>query len=119
MPNPFAGSAFYARLGNLFTRPLWNVLPAPKGFGILTTTGRRTGRPRRQSVRALRRGDHVFVVCMMGERAHWMHNIRADPQATIETSAMTAAVRPPVPGRSLERGNPRVHADRAGAQAAT
>jgi deazaflavin-dependent oxidoreductase (nitroreductase family) len=83
MPNPFAGSAFYARLGNFFTRPLWSVLSPPKGFGLLTTIGRRTGKWRRQSVRAIRRGDRVFIVCMMGERTHWLNNIRADPHVTI------------------------------------
>jgi deazaflavin-dependent oxidoreductase (nitroreductase family) len=83
MANPFAGSAFYARLGNVFTRPLWSTLPAPPGFGILTTVGRRTGKPRKQSVRAIRRGDVVFVVCMMGERTQWLNNIRANPAVTI------------------------------------
>lgn len=89
MPNPLAGSLFYARLGNLFTRPLWSTLPAPPGFGILTTIGRKTGRARRQSVRAIRDGDRVIVVCMMGERAAWLKNIRANPQVTIRLGSHT------------------------------
>ncbi len=83
VPNPFAGSAFYARVGNFFTRPLWSVLSPPQGFGILTTVGRKTGKLRKQSVRAIRRGESVFVVCMMGERTHWLNNIRANPAVTI------------------------------------
>jgi deazaflavin-dependent oxidoreductase (nitroreductase family) len=83
MPNPFAGTRFYARLGNLFTRPLWTFLPAPRGFGILTTIGRRSGKPRPQSVRAIRDGDQVFIVCMMGTRTNWLRNVRACPQVTI------------------------------------
>jgi len=89
MPNPFAGTRFYARLGNLVTRPLWSRLPAPPGFGILTTTGRRSGLPRPQSVRAIRDGDRVVVVCMMGERADWLENIRANPQVTIRLGDQT------------------------------
>ncbi|MBI3767837.1 MAG: nitroreductase family deazaflavin-dependent oxidoreductase [Deltaproteobacteria bacterium] len=83
MPNPLAGTKFYARVGNLITRPLWSILPAPAGFGILTTVGRRSGKARRQSVRAIRDGDQVFVVCMMGDRANWLRNIRACPEVTI------------------------------------
>lgn len=89
MPNPLAGTRFYARLGNVFTRPLWSVLKAPPGFGILTTIGRRTGKPRRQSVRAIRDRDQVVVVCMMGERAAWLQNIRAHPQVTIRLGNQT------------------------------
>ena len=83
MPNPMAGSRLYARLGNAFTRPLWSVLRPPSGFGILTTKGRRTGRPRRQSVRAIQQGNRVVVVAMMGERAQWLKNIRSDPQVAV------------------------------------
>ncbi|MDP2949661.1 MAG: nitroreductase family deazaflavin-dependent oxidoreductase [Chloroflexota bacterium] len=89
MPNPWAGSKFYAKLGNTFTRPLWSVLPAPSGFGILTTIGRRSGKPRRHSVRAIRQGDIVFVVAMMGEKASWLKNIRADPEVTLRLGKET------------------------------
>lgn len=54
---------------------------------LLTTTGRRTGRPRATPVFHLRDGDRV-VVCNVrpaGERANpWPMNLRADPVATIE-----------------------------------
>ena len=83
MPNPLAGSIFYARLGNAFTRPLWSLLGPPKGFAILTTTGRKTGKPRRQSVRAIRESDRIVVVAMMGERAQWLKNVRSNPKVTV------------------------------------
>jgi len=83
MPNPLAGSKFYARLGNLVTRPLWSILPAPPGFGIITTVGRRSGKPRPKSVRAIRQGDVVYLIAMMGERAAWVRNVRAHPEVSL------------------------------------
>jgi deazaflavin-dependent oxidoreductase (nitroreductase family) len=91
MANPLAGSLFYARLGNAFTRPLWSLLGPPKGFAILTTTGRKTGKPRRQSVRAIREGDRIVVVAMMGERAQWLKNVRANPKVTVRLRGETIA----------------------------
>ena len=84
MPNTFAGSRFYARLGNVFTRPMWSLLATPEGFAILTTTGRKTGLTRRQSIRAIRRGDIVVAVAMMGERAQWLRNVRANQGVTLK-----------------------------------
>jgi len=89
MPNPLAGSIFYARLGNAFTRPLWSLLAPPRGFAILTTTGRKTGKPRRQSVRAIREGDRIVVVAMMGERAQWLKNVLANPKVTVRLRGET------------------------------
>jgi deazaflavin-dependent oxidoreductase (nitroreductase family) len=81
--NPLAGTKFYARLGNRFTRPLWTLLPPPRGFAILSVTGRKTGLIRRWSIRAIRSGQRVYAVCMAGERAEWIKNIRRDPHVTI------------------------------------
>ena len=80
MANPFAGSRGYARLSNIFMRPLFNLLPVPRGFTLLTVIGRRTGRPRQRPVRAVRRGETLFVVAMMGERSDWLHNVRKEPR---------------------------------------
>ena len=89
MPNPLAGSKFYNRLGNLVTQPLWSLRPAPTGFGIITTIGRRSGKPRRQSIRAIRQGDVVYVVAIMGERAAWLKNIRANPHISVRLGGAT------------------------------
>ena len=89
MPNPLAGSRFYARLGNVFTRPMWRLLRPPEGFAVLTTTGRKSGAPRSQSVRAIRHGDRIVVVAMMGEKAQWLKNVRANPNVTLRLHAGT------------------------------
>lgn len=58
--------------------PWFKLLP-PKGFGVLTTTGRKTGKRRSRCVRAIRRGDRVFLVAIGGEFSGWVKNIRANP----------------------------------------
>ncbi len=78
MPNPFAGSRGYARLSNVLMRPLFSLLPVPRGFALLTTTGRRTGRPRQRPVRAVRHDDTLYAVAMMGERSDWLRNVRKE-----------------------------------------
>lgn len=80
MPNPFAGSRGYARLANVFMRPLFSLLPVPRGFALLTVTGRRSGRPRQRPVRAIRRNDTLYAVAMMGERSDWLRNVRSEPR---------------------------------------
>jgi deazaflavin-dependent oxidoreductase (nitroreductase family) len=67
-----------------------SLLAAPAGFGVLTTTGPRTGRPRRKCIRAIRRGEEVYVV-MLGPAltrdpeavSAWLWNIRANPNVTL------------------------------------
>jgi len=84
MANPFAGSRFYARMGNVFMRPMWSMLRPPVGFAILTTRGRKSGQPRRQCVRAIRQDNRVVIVAMMGERAQWLRNARAGPEVKLK-----------------------------------
>jgi deazaflavin-dependent oxidoreductase (nitroreductase family) len=79
-----AGSRFYARLGNVFTRPMWRLLGPPEGFAVLTTTGRKSGEPRSQSVRAIQEDRRVSLVAMMSEKAQWLKNIRANPSVSIK-----------------------------------
>ncbi len=80
MPNPFAGSRAYARLSNVFIRPLFALLPVPRGFALITVTGRKTGQPRQRPVRAVRRDDTLYAVAMLGERSDWLRNIRGEPR---------------------------------------
>jgi deazaflavin-dependent oxidoreductase (nitroreductase family) len=87
MANPLAGSRFFARLSNVFTRPMWRLLGPPEGFAVLTTTGRKSGEPRSQSVRAILKNRRVALVAMMGERAQWLKNIRANPRVSIKLKA--------------------------------
>jgi deazaflavin-dependent oxidoreductase (nitroreductase family) len=59
------------------------------GYGVLTTTGRKTGKPRHKCVRVIRRGDRAHLVALRPphlavERPTatqaWVHNIRANPK---------------------------------------
>jgi deazaflavin-dependent oxidoreductase (nitroreductase family) len=65
----------------------------PPGHGVLTTTGRRTGKRRRKVIRAIRRGNRVYVVnlrppALAIERpsavAAWVLNIRANPSVRLK-----------------------------------
>lgn len=66
------------------------MLASPPGFGVLATTGRKTGKLRRKCVRAIRSGDKVYLV-MLGPPltgnpkavSAWLWNIRADPNVTV------------------------------------
>lgn len=76
--NPFVRSPAGGRVLSALQLPWFWVLP-PRGFGVITTTGRRTGKRRRKCVRAIRRGDRAYVVSIGGARAAWLKNVRADP----------------------------------------
>jgi deazaflavin-dependent oxidoreductase (nitroreductase family) len=84
--NPFTASKAGGRAISALMLPLFIVLP-PKGFGVLTTTGRKTGKRRHKCIHAIRRGDRAYIV-MIRPVEHairtrrisaWVLNIRADP----------------------------------------
>jgi deazaflavin-dependent oxidoreductase (nitroreductase family) len=71
---------------------------APAGFAVLTTTGRKSGKQRRKCVRAIRRGNRVFIVALRPpelaiERptavSAWVWNIRANPNVRIHLGLRT------------------------------
>jgi len=62
--------------------PLFAVLP-PLGFGVITTTGRRTGKARRKCIRVIRDGNQAFIVSIPGAKAAWVMNIRANPDVRL------------------------------------
>ncbi len=84
MANPFAGSRGYARLSNLFMLPLFSLLPVPRGFALLTVTGRRSGRRRQRPVRAVRRDGTLYAVAMLGERSDWLRNVRNEARVEVK-----------------------------------
>ena len=54
---------------------------------LLTTTGRRSGRPRTVAVGHLRIGDDVFIAGTNGGQPalpSWIYNLRANPSAVVE-----------------------------------
>ena len=86
------------RLSDLM-RPMY-IFATPRGHGVLTTTGRKSGQPRKKVIRAVRRGDKAFMVmlrppALAGKRpnavAAWVHNIRADARVTLRLGRRTFA----------------------------
>jgi deazaflavin-dependent oxidoreductase (nitroreductase family) len=67
----------------------WFLAVPPHGWGVLTTTGRVTGRARRTCVRAVRDEGAVYVVAIAGERTGWLRNLRANPDVTVRVRGGT------------------------------
>ena len=76
--------------------PFW----VPPGHGVLTTTGRKTGKQRRKVIRAIRRGRKAYVVhlrppALAIERptavGAWVLNVRANPNVRLKLGLTTHA----------------------------
>ncbi len=80
--NPLTTTRIGARILNVLQVPLFKLLP-PRGYAVLTTTGRKTGKTRRNCVRAIRDGDKVYLVSLPGRYGGWFRNIQAQPQVTL------------------------------------
>lgn len=76
--NPLVRSLGGARVLSALQLPSFMVRP-PFGFGVITTTGRKTGKARRKCVRAIRSGNKAYLVSIGGAHAAWLKNIRANP----------------------------------------
>src|SRR5213592_3314342 len=61
--NPFTKSAQGGRVLSALMLPFFLVRP-PAGFGVLMTTGRRTGKRRRKCVRLIRDGSRAYLVML-------------------------------------------------------
>jgi deazaflavin-dependent oxidoreductase (nitroreductase family) len=73
-------------------------LSPPAGYGIITTTGRKTGKRRRKCIRVIRRDDRAYLVQLVpphtavtrpGAVASWVWNIRADPRVRLRIKGGT------------------------------
>jgi deazaflavin-dependent oxidoreductase (nitroreductase family) len=78
---------------------LWNGVPTL----LLTTIGRRSGRPRRTALIYGRDGDRYVVVASKGgapEHPLWYLNLRAQPEVEVQVGAerFRARARPAMPG---------------------
>jgi deazaflavin-dependent oxidoreductase (nitroreductase family) len=78
--NPFINSPRGGRVLSALTFPRFWVLP-PSGFGVLTTTGRKTGKRRRKCVRAIRRSNKAYLVSI--RPTGWLQNVRANPHVQL------------------------------------
>ena len=78
------------------------MLRPPPSYGVLTTTGRVTGRRRRRCVRAVRSGGRVYLVAIKGKTA-WLRNLEANPEVTLRIRGGTSAGRARLVGDGRER----------------
>lgn len=104
--NPFTQSARGARLLSALQLPLFLSWP-PNGYGVITTTGRTTGKPRRRCVRVVRAGDHAYLVAIKGAHVGWLRNLLVTPRVDLRIRGGRftgrARVLDDVPGRSAAR----------------
>jgi deazaflavin-dependent oxidoreductase (nitroreductase family) len=65
--------------------------PRQAQYLYLTTTGRRTGRPREIEIWFTRRESRLYLVAERRERAQWVRNLRARPGVTVRLGRRTFA----------------------------
>jgi deazaflavin-dependent oxidoreductase (nitroreductase family) len=83
MPSPFTKSNRAARVLSAIHLPFFQLRP-PRDYGILTATGRKTGKRRSRCVRMVRRGDKAYLVAIKGAgTTGWARNILANPRVKV------------------------------------
>ena len=80
--NPLTTKLAGGRILSALQLPFFVLMPA-RGYGVLTTTGRKTGKTRHKCVRAIRDGDKVYLVSLPGRYSAWFRNIQAKPRVTL------------------------------------
>lgn len=94
--NPFIRSPTGGRVLSAMMLPYFTVWP-PMGFGVLTTTGRRSGKKRRKCIHVVRSGSRAYVVMIKpfidAKVSAWVLNIRAEPNVTLRMRGGTFAGR--------------------------
>jgi deazaflavin-dependent oxidoreductase (nitroreductase family) len=89
--NPLTRSRNGGRALNALMLPGF-TMRSPRGFGVLTTTGRRTKKARSACVRVARQGDKAYLVMLApavlakprtDAVSAWLWNIRGDPRVRI------------------------------------
>jgi deazaflavin-dependent oxidoreductase (nitroreductase family) len=79
--------------------PFFAVRP-PSGYGVITTTGRKTGKVRHKCIRVIRRGNKAYLVNLRPPElamsnpsavAAWVWNIRANPNVRLRIRGGTFA----------------------------
>lgn len=56
---------------------------APATYGIVETTGRKTGRPRPVPVASSLRSDTFWMIASLGEKAQYVRNMEANPRVRV------------------------------------
>ena len=80
--NPLTTTPKGGRVLNAIQVPLFLLLP-PRGVAVLTTIGRKTGKKRRNCVRAIRVGNKVVLVSLRGRYGGWYRNLIANPNVEL------------------------------------
>lgn len=96
--NPFTRASKGGRILSAMMLPFFLARP-PIGFGVLTTTGRKTGKSRRKCIHVVRRGERAYIVMIRPTEAAieagfisaWLLNIRADPRVRLRIRGDTFA----------------------------
>jgi deazaflavin-dependent oxidoreductase (nitroreductase family) len=87
--NPFINSPAGGRALSALQLPFFLMRP-PRGYAVLATTGRKTGKVRRRCVRAIREGDVVYLVAIKG-KTQWAQNALANPTVRLRLPGGTAS----------------------------
>lgn len=84
--NPFMSSPTGGRVLSAMMLPFFVVRP-PSDFGVITTTGRKTGKKRRKCIHVVRRKDKAYIVMLRprltARPTAWLLNIRANPEVRL------------------------------------
>jgi deazaflavin-dependent oxidoreductase (nitroreductase family) len=84
-------SAKDGRILSALMLPFFLVRP-PAGYGVMTTTGRKTGKTRRKCIRVIRSGNNAYLINLRPPKlamsrpsavAAWVWNIRANPNVRL------------------------------------
>src|SRR6266545_2693412 len=80
--NPLTTTPMGGRILSALQLPLFLAFP-PRGFGVLTTVGHKTGKKRRKCVRVITRDDKAFLVSLRGQYGAWYRNLAANPRVEL------------------------------------
>lgn len=86
-------AAFNLAVTNRITGRFAGRLP---GFGILTHTGRKSGRIYRTPVNVFRSPEGFLVALTYGQQAHWVQNVLAARGCRVETRGVAYQLAAPV-----------------------
>jgi deazaflavin-dependent oxidoreductase (nitroreductase family) len=100
--NPFTTSGAGGRALSAMQLPFFLAHP-PAGYGVLTTVGRVSGKPRRRCVRAIRDGNRAYLVAIKGARTGWVKNALRGPDVELRIGGGRFAGRARRPDGADER----------------
>jgi deazaflavin-dependent oxidoreductase (nitroreductase family) len=79
---PLTSSSLGGRILSATQLPLFLIRP-PRDYGVLQTTGRKSGKRRRCCGRIVGSDDQACVVAIGGRGVGWLANLEEDPQVAV------------------------------------